>query len=364
MWRETLVAIQALVLLAQPAALAQTPLQALADNLLAESGSPGAVVMRGDADGVEIATAGVRALGEDAAIGSGDLWHQGSNTKSMTAMLVARLVEQGVVSWDDTVADHLGDVIDTISPAYREASFLHLLSHRSGLPANIGLVSTLRFATSDNDDMPAQRLRYAADILSQDPVGPLEETYHYSNAGYVVAGAMLEQATGMSWEELMIREVFGPLGLDSAGFGAPGSSGEVDQPRGHKRGLFGGLNAVAPGPRADNPPVMGPGAIVHMSAGDMAIYLQAHLAGDLGEDERFLSQESWQRLHTPPFGGRYALGWGVGDARLYHAGSNTMWLVQIGLDRETGKVFMVGVNTAPDEAAETALRAATGAVLD
>ena len=363
MWRDILVAAQALILVSQPV-LAQDDLQPVVDSLLADSGSPGAVVMQGDADGFRIAVAGVRATGTDHRIAADDLWHQGSNSKSMTATLVARLVEQGVVDWDDTVAELLGDAIGTIDPAYHDATFDHLLSHRSGLPGNIGLVSTLRFLSAGTDDMPEQRLRYAADILSQAPVGPMGETYHYSNAGYVVVGAMLEQATGTRWEALITREVFEPLGLDSAGFGAPGSAGPVDQPRGHKRGLFGGLSAVVPGPRADNPPVMGPGATVHMSAGDIAAYLQAHLAGDRGEDESFLSRESWQHLHTPPFGGSYALGWGVQDDLLYHAGSNTMWLVQIGLDRGTGRVFMVGVNTAPDGAAEAALRAATDAVLD
>ncbi len=363
MWRSILVAGQALVLLAQPVQ-AQTSLQSQADTLLADSGSPGAVIMRGDPDGVEIAVAGVRAVGSPEAVEVDDLWHIGSDTKSMTATLVARLVEQGVLSWDDTVEDHLGDVIDTIDPAYRDASFLHLLSHRSGLPGNIGLLATLRFMSAGEDDLPGQRLDYAANILSQPPAAEMEAGFVYSNAGYVVVGAMLEQATGESWEALITREVFEPLGLDSAGFGPPGSSRQVDQPRGHKRGLFGGLSAVAPGPRADNPAVMGPGATVHISAGDMAAYLQAHLAGARGEDESFLSQESWQRLHTPPFGGSYALGWGVQGSQLLHAGSNTMWLVQIGLDSETGRVFMVGVNTAPDEAAETAVRAATSAVLD
>lgn len=364
MWRDVWGGVLALGLLVQPAVQAQPDLQSIADTLLEDSGAPGAVVMQGDADGVSLAVAGVRAAGMDAAIETSDLWHQGSNTKSMTATLVARLVEQGVVGWDDTVADHLGDVIDTIDPAYRDASFEHLLSHRSGLPANIGLMATLGFITSGDDDLPAQRLRYAADILAQSPTGEPGQDYLYSNAGYVVAGAMLEQATGTSWEALMTREVFEPLGLDSAGFGAPGSGGAPDQPRGHKRGLFGGLNAVSPGPRADNPPVMGPAGTVHISAADMAVYLRAHLEGDAGRGGDFLSPDSWQHLHTPPFGGTYALGWGVQEARLFHAGSNTMWLVQIGLDRETGRVFMVGVNAAPDADVEAAVRAATGAVLD
>ncbi|WP_203295024.1 serine hydrolase domain-containing protein [Maricaulis parjimensis] len=364
MWREIILSAQLLVLASAPSALAQADLQPLADQLLADSGAPGAVVAHGQADRLDMAVAGLRAAGSEALIAPGDIWHLGSNSKSMTATLVARLVEQGVVDWDDTVAEHLGDAIETIDPAYRDITFLHLLSHRAGLPANVGLVSTFGFISRGDEDLPAQRLDYAADILAQSPAGEAETGFLYSNAGYVVVGAMLEQATGESWESLITREVFEPLGLESAGFGAPGTAGDLDQPRGHKRGLFGGLGAVEPGPRADNPPVMGPGATVHMSVEDLGVYLQAHLAGARGEETGFLSAQSWQILHTPPFGGTYALGWGINGSRLYHAGSNTMWLVQMGLDVEAGEVLVVGINAPPSEAASDAVRTATGAVFD
>ena len=88
------------------------------------------------------------------------------------------------------------------------------------------------------------------DWPTSDPAAQAETEFLYSNAGYVIAGAMLEQVTGESWEELIRTEVFEPLGMTRAGFGAPGSADAVDQPRGHRAGLFGGLNAVAPGPRA------------------------------------------------------------------------------------------------------------------
>ena len=46
-------------------------------------------------------------------------------------------------------------------------------------------------------------------------------------------GAMLEEATGTSWEELVRREVFEPLGMTNAGFGAPLGGGREAQPCGH-----------------------------------------------------------------------------------------------------------------------------------
>ena len=56
---------------------------------------------------------GERAAGSGIPVEPGDLWHLGSNTKSMTATLAARLVEQGLIGWDDTVAAHLSVMLAT-----------------------------------------------------------------------------------------------------------------------------------------------------------------------------------------------------------------------------------------------------------
>tara|TARA_R110000868_G_scaffold120773_7_gene320672 strand:- start:6686 stop:7804 length:1119 start_codon:yes stop_codon:yes gene_type:complete len=318
-------------------------LAAIAESLRDSADAPGAAVMVMDGGEVRIGVAGVRALGQTPQITPDDLWHIGSDTKAMTATLVARLVEQGVVSWDDTIGERLGGVIEDIDPAYAGLSFRHLLSHRAGIAANVGRFDMVRFVMegADGRPMPQQRIDYAGKVLGQPPAATPETEFLYSNAGYVVAGAMLDQATGESWETLLTREVFEPLGMASAGFGAPGSASVIDQPRGHRSGMFGGFNAIAPGPGADNPPVMGPAGTVHISLTDLARYMAAHMAGERGEETAFLSNESWHTLHTPPFGGNYALGWGLDDGVLAHAGSNTMWLVQIVMDpsRDLGVVI-------------------------
>ena len=314
---------------------------------LVEQGSPGAVVMVLDHGDPVIAAAGVRANGRAPEIEQADLWHLGSNTKAMTAVLVARLVEQGVVDWDDTVGDWLGDRVETIRPEYADATFADLMHHRSGIIANPGPITSLQLmGTDDGRDVMADRLRYAAAALDHDP-GAAPGEFLYSNAGYTVAGTMLEAATGESWETLLVREVFTPLGIEHAGFGPPGPTSDVDQPRGHRGGMFGGLNAVAPGASADNPPAMGPAGRVHMSMADYALWLDAVMAGARGEgDPDFLSPESWQILLTPPEGGNYAMGWGVTDEGtvLRHAGSNTMWFVQAVLWPEADRAAVAGVN--------------------
>jgi len=313
--------------------------QSLAEALVEASGAPGAAVLTVTADGdISVAAAGVRVNGGEARINSDDLWHLGSNTKAMTATLAARLVEAGVIDWSTTVGEALDGVVADIHPGARRIPLESLLSHRSGLPANAGIFTSVSLSGADADrDAAADRLRYAAAILSAEPE-PLGD-FVYSNAGYVIAGLMLEARAGAPYEALMEREVFDPLGMDSADWGPPGVAGAADQPRGHAAGLF-GLSAREPGARADNPPALNPAGRAHMSFADLGRFLHAHA----DRPEAFLSAESWARLHAPVSGGDYALGWGVGgDGALTHAGSNTMWLVVMTV-RPDGSAAAAGVN--------------------
>src|SRR5690606_36603209 len=141
------------------------------------------------------------------------------------------------------------------------------------------------------------------------------------------------------WEQLMRERLFVPLGMTSAGFGAPGSAEAVDQPRGHR------ANGCPqdPGAGADNPPAIGPGGTVHCTLQDWARFIAMHVDGasDAAPGAPpLLQKETLESLHIPCAGkGQpYAMGWLIterpwargeqdGDRGrvLTHAGSNTMW---------------------------------------
>jgi D-alanyl-D-alanine carboxypeptidase len=339
------------------AALMQAPqdLDGRVQALLEAAGSPAAMVAVIDSRGARVAAAGVRIRGSDAPVTPDDLWHMGSNTKAMTATLAARLVEQGVIGWDSTVADALGGLELEIHPDLTSADLASLLSHRAGMKANAGMLTAVRLAGADADrDAAADRLVYARSVLNAPGGAPGE--FLYSNAGYVVAALMLETAAGEIYEALMAREVFGPLGMESAGWGPPGVSGAADQPRGHRPGLF-GLAGAEPGAGADNPPAMNPAGRAHMSAGDLLTFLDVHRRGAAGEDTGYLRADSFARLHAPV--GDYALGWGVQpDGALTHAGSNTMWLVSMVVRPADGWAGAAGVNDGRLDRVSAPVRAA------
>ena len=321
-----------------------------------------------DGEIVDDIAVGKRAINRDIPAEPGDLWHFGSITKSMTATLIARLVEQDVVSWDTTIGEVYGEVIADMDPAWQAVSFRELLTHRSGLAGNISMLKFLRYDRV-TEDARADRLDYAAYMLTREPSYTPGEGFEYSNAGFIIAGAMLEGITGERWEDLITREVFAPLGLESAGFGPVGESGEVlDQPRGHKPLFFGiGRQAVPPGPNADNPEVLGPAGRVHMSLTDLAAYGRMHIPGQAPDGSEFLSAESLATLHTPP-AGNYAMGWVVSPpagfaAHLWHNGSNTINYAELYVDAPSGMVVVMAANDYDVNALAPAMQALAAEII-
>ena len=230
-----------------------------------------------------------------------------------------------------------------------------LLAHRGGAPGDApkDLWSKAWYASGTPAE---QRLDFVKGILARSPEAKPGTKHIYSNQGYAIAGVMLEKAAGKPWEELMRTMLFEPLGMNSAGFGAPATPGKVDQPWGHRKGLFTGIESVPPGPQADNPPAIGPAGTVHCSLADLAKYAAFHLAGEQGASE-LLNADSFKKLHTST-GDDYALGWVVlkrkwaGDRALMHNGSNTMFYVVVWLAPDRNCAVIVATNVGADAAFE------------
>jgi CubicO group peptidase (beta-lactamase class C family) len=284
---------------------------------------------------------GERAVGTGIAVQETDLWHLGSITKSMTASLVGRLVDAGAVSWDETVGDVLGALAPDMLEAYKPATFRHLLSHRTGMPKDLPMDGSRTFSY-ETADAREERKSFVRLALAMTPTGAMTTTFEYSNSGYVIVGAMLEAELGNSWEELIQRHLFEPLGLLTAGFGAPGHKGATDQPVGHAKEPQNGAPKAYPVGSSinDNPVVIGPSGRVHMSLQDLLRFLGVHR-----DFTDYLKPETWTTLHTPPFGGNYALGWAVrSDGALMHDGSNTLWYASVLVDSATGIVATAAAN--------------------
>ncbi|TWT95097.1 serine hydrolase [Neorhodopirellula pilleata] len=271
---------------------------------------------------------GLRELNSNAAVTLDDKFHHGSISKPMTSMLIGMLVDRGKLRWDTSVSQAFPDLLEKIRPEYADATIEHLLLHRSGLPSDRSQSSELNSAISAlKGDIKDQREQMVTIVLQQPPVAPLGGKYVYANFGFCVAAAMAEAATGESWEDMMTELIFQPLAMQSAGFGPPSSTTEIDQPRGHI-GL--GPEMKPARATADNAPCMGPSSRVHCNVTDLATFGHLHLRYRPPVSQ-LLSHATFVRLHTDQLKHNYGLGWEISSpdwaqGELHsHTGTNGMY---------------------------------------
>lgn len=314
---------------------------------------------------VAIGAAGVRKRGATAPITVDDHMHLGSCTKSMTATLCAKLVEQGKLAWTNTASEAFAKLVPAIDGGWTPATLEHFVTNRSGTPTDLdplGLWLDLRLSKGT---LRAQRMQLVEGVLKTPPAQVPGTKFVYSNAGFAIAGAMAEVALDAPYETLLATHVFEPLGIARFGFGPPGTKGELDQPLGH--GADG--KPVEIGMRADNPAAITPAGRVHMPIGEWAKYVAAHVRGE--REGGLVSKETFVKLHTPLGEGdeRYAMGWAVterpwGGRVLTHAGTNTMWFCVAWLAPERDFAVLVATNQGGDRAAKACDEAASKLIAD
>jgi len=328
----------------QPALTSDPSIEALLVPICETHKVPGLIAGIVDANGIVSAgVTGIRKFWSPEKMTVNDLVHLGSDTKAMTATLIATLVEEKRLSWDSTLQDVFAEWKEEIHEDFRQVTIRQLLTHRAGVPANAAY-------TEPADPLMDQRERLARKVLAVAPLHAPGTTFHYSNLGYIIAGHMAETVTGKPWEELIKSRLFDPLQMTTAGFGPPGEKGKVDQPWGHG-GLF-------PIPfQKDNPPVLGPAGTVHCSVADWSRFIALHLRAasqkSNPENMELLSRETFITLQTPADGEDYAMGWIVvsrpwanGDV-LIHSGSNTMWMAVVVIAPKRDVAIFAATNMGP-----------------
>jgi CubicO group peptidase (beta-lactamase class C family) len=298
----------------------------------------GMLVMR-DGKVAALAVRGVRRIDRPDPVRASDVWLIGSDAKAMTATLVARLVDKGVLSWDAPLGKMLPDLAPGMRPDYRGVTLVQLLSHHAGLPHDILDPKLFAQVAAEPGSLRRQRLDYIALALKDPPVNRPATAFSYSNTGFLIAAVIAERATGVACEDLMRREVFAPLGMTSVGFGVP--------PAGEPQGHVGGAVADA---RDANPAFFAPPGNIYLSLGDWARFCLDQMAGANGHG-RLLATASYRLMQTPAPDGPYGLGWGVvptalgreGPA-LTHSGSDGNWYAIVVLFPRSGSGILVTAN--------------------
>jgi len=345
--------------MAAVAAALCTPLEGDADKQERPSGACCAV-LRSTGGGnlsLKLAAAGVRQYGSDNLVCEADVWHLGSCGKAITATLAAVLISQGKIpgGYDATVEQVLSSPAPGcgIAPptgfdsAYGSVTLGQLLSH-TGLcpgapPGNSWDVAwQLHFSNSPGKTASQQRSGFLSAAMKDAPT--LQPgTYEYSNQGYTLAGHMLELATGVEYETLLLDYLFRPLGMASAGIGSAGapdclgtkmSDASVQGfPWGHGEQS----NWCPKDPReagSDNPSPITPAGRIHANMADWAAFIAVHIDKEAAQNMLGIDPEAFEAMHAKhePSTDSYCSagfivaprGWQRGNLCLTHAGSNTL----------------------------------------
>lgn len=311
---------------------------------------------------------GVREVGTDRPVDGDTIFATGSTGKAFTAAALAVLVDQGKIKWDDRVIDHMPYFRMYDPWVTREMTIRDLLVHRSGLGLGAG---DLLFVP--NSDRSRKDVTLALRHIK--PATSFRSAYAYDNVLYIVAGQLIEEVSGLSWEQFVKRHIYQPLAMnhstvsDSELLASPNRAEPHARIDGPVRGL--GTQAKL-GADTNISPVAAPAGGLAISANDMSRWLQAQLGeGKIpGSDRALISpanlNETWTPVVLTPSEGfpaefdavapntqAYALGWTVQDYRgeklIWHRGAVFGSLAAVALLPERNIGVYVAVNSEEGE---------------
>ena len=293
---------------------------------------------------VELNAVGVRRRGHTEAVTTNDKVHIGSCCKMITASLFGTFVSEHRAEWNMPVTELFPDLIDSIASGWQQRTVEELFYCLSGMVAN----PPRRLLSSNIFDplpLPEQRTELTKLAFSKPPHKP--GRFVYSNMSYVVMGAAIDRLSGNSFECALNSRLLEPLGINSAGYGAPpdvwGHAPKVFL-SGHA--LFKGRPADPSVSKSDNPPVFSSAGTLHLNCTDWAKLLRLF---QIESDQELVEDRIIDRILRKPENkaARMCMGWGPVeiDGLSYAAqGSNVYWSATALLDEERRHIAFVVCN--------------------
>lgn len=230
-----------------------------------------------------------------------------SCSKSFTSALISMLVDEGVLSFDLPIKEYLSD-FKLFDPVATELCTLRdILCHRTGLASHDALwVDNISRAEL------FKRMRYI------EPNTSFRNMTQYNNTMYTIAGHIAERVTGESWEELVSKRIFKPLGMvnTNCSIDRMVKSSDFATPYWDNYGELIEVNNW-------NVDLGGPAASINSSLDDMIKWVEFNIDKGVWNNDRLISKENMDQMHhtqtpyklwpwnfyeVPPVAG-YGLGW-------------------------------------------------------
>lgn len=295
---------------------------------------------------------GIRHIGKPETVDSRTLFGAMSTTKAMTAVAMGLLVDEGKVNWNDNVADHLPGFRVNDPYITSQLKVRDLFTHNAGMP-NTDILWAWAFDYSGDEML--RRMQHVS------PVYPFRGGFVYQNVMYLVAGKIIEKASGMTWERFMMERVFGPLGMKNTFATIRGGLSYANRSSAHYS--IDGKIEVIPERYADE---TGPAGSVWSTSDDMAVWMNFLLNNHSVNGKPFISQPLLNEIFRPqvmttpaayptytilkPNWATYGLGWFQHDYRGLkadiHTGSLAGRTAIVGLlrDKKVGVYVFGNIN--------------------
>lgn len=274
-----------------------------------------------------------------------DRFHLGSETKALTAFMIARFVEKGTLKWTTKFFDIFPGWKKTSKREYYDITLQDLLSHRARIQP---------FQGENDPTMPAfqgtkqqKRAQFGKFVLQLEPVKKdSTQPFTYSNAGYTLASLMVEKKTGLSWEQLMIKVYNHDLRLAVA-FSWPENQTTKDT-WGHsdKEGIL----VPIPSNADYHLDYTEPAGDINMRLKDYTRFIQLNLDG-LNGHNNYLRASTYHFIHEGITG--YSLGWfniyENGNSFSTHSGTAGTYYTLVQIDRKKLVAYIIFTNSFNEE---------------
>lgn len=270
-----------------------------------------------------------------------DRFHIGSNTKAMTAFMIARYVEKGSLKWGTKFFDLFPEWKEKSKSDYENITLQDLLTHKAGIQPFQGESDPL--IPNFKGTKQEKREQFGQFVLTLEPLKPdHQHPFIYSNAGYTLATLMLEKVTGKSWEQLVEIVFNKDLKLNV----------KLSRPENQKQkdtwGHLSDKGTLKPVPSAfdEHLDYTEPAGDLNIKLKDYIKFIQLNLKGLEGQDN-YLKSETYQFIHKGVE--NYSLGWfniyETGKEISSHSGTEGTYFTLVQIDRIKGIAYIIFANS-------------------